>query len=165
MTNCERGLNDPEAEGCYPSFRADVSQRDYEMFPKCGHYTTRSCWIPEHWATSKPLVVRQPIMLVFVGQVGQHMDASALRRRYANAAKSAELRPLPFHSLRHYFGSMAVNRATLVQVQAWMGHAHIQTTARYLHAKSQADDAALLAGAFAPSTTGALRVTTSIVSD
>ncbi len=87
---------------------------------------------------------------VFVGQVGQHMDASALRHRYANATKSAELRPLPFHSLRHYFGSMAVNRATLVQVQSWMGHAHIQTTARYLHTKSQADDAALLASAFAP---------------
>jgi hypothetical protein len=30
-----------------------------------------------------------------------------------------------------------------------MGHSHIQTTARYLHARSQADDAALLAGAFA----------------
>jgi integrase len=43
---------------------------------------------------------------------------------------------------------MAVNRATLVQVQSWMGHSHIQTTARYLHAKSHADDAALLAGAF-----------------
>ncbi|HEX3691951.1 MAG TPA: site-specific integrase [Solirubrobacteraceae bacterium] len=87
---------------------------------------------------------------VFVGQAGQHMDASALRRRYAQAAKSAGLRPLPFHSLRHHFGSMAVNRASLVQVQSWMGHAHIQTTARYLHAKSQADDAALLASAFAP---------------
>ncbi|MDQ6749885.1 MAG: site-specific integrase [Actinomycetota bacterium] len=86
---------------------------------------------------------------VFVGQVGQHMDASALRRRYTEAVKRAGLRPLPFHSLRHYFGSAAVNRATLVQVQAWMGHAHIQTTARYLHAKSQADDAALLATAFA----------------
>lgn len=85
---------------------------------------------------------------VFVGQVGQHMDASALRRRYAAAVKRAQLRPLPFHSLRHHFGSMAVNRATLVQVQSWMGHAHIQTTARYLHAKSQADDAALLASAF-----------------
>jgi len=95
---------------------------------------------------------------VFIGQVGQHMDASALRRRYATAARRAELRPLPFHSLRHYFGSMAVNRATLVQVQSWMGHAHIQTTARYLHAKSQADDAALLAGAFTPSTTDALLV-------
>jgi integrase len=44
---------------------------------------------------------------------------------------------------------MAVNRATLVQVQSWMGHSHIQTTARYLHSKSQADDATLLAGAFA----------------
>jgi len=85
---------------------------------------------------------------VFAGTVGGHLDASALRRRYAAAVKEAALRRLPFHSLRHYFGSMAVNRASLVQVQSWMGHAHIQTTARYLHAKSQAGDAALLAEAF-----------------
>ena len=85
---------------------------------------------------------------VFCGTVGGHLDASALRRRYARAAKRADLRPLPFHSLRHYFGSMAVNRASLVQVQSWMGHSEIQTTARYLHAKSQAQDAAILAGAF-----------------
>ncbi len=102
---------------------------------------------------------------VFVGEVGQHMDASALRRRYVNAVKRADLRALPFHSLRHYFGSMAVNRATLVQVQSWMGHAHIQTTARYLHAKSQADDATLLAAAFAPSTTNVLGVTNAVVGD
>lgn len=88
---------------------------------------------------------------VFAGTVGGHLDASALRRRYAEAVKRAGLRPLPFHSLRHYFGSMAVNRASLVQVQSWMGHSHIQTTARYLHAKSQADDAALLAAAFVAS--------------
>ncbi len=85
---------------------------------------------------------------VFAGTVGGHLDASALRRRYAAAVKDAGLRPLPFHSLRHYFGSMAVNRASLVQVQSWMGHSHIQTTARYLHTKSQAGDAALLAEAF-----------------
>jgi integrase len=85
---------------------------------------------------------------VFPGPIGGHLDASALRRRYAEAVKCAELRPLPFHSLRHYFGSTAVNRASLVQVQSWMGHSHIQTTARYLHAKSQAGDAALLADAF-----------------
>lgn len=87
---------------------------------------------------------------VFAGATGGHLDASALRRRYAAAVKRAGLRQLPFHSLRHYFGSMAVNRASLVQVQSWMGHSHIQTTARYLHAKSQADDAARLASAFAP---------------
>jgi integrase len=85
---------------------------------------------------------------VFAGIAGGHLDASALRRRYLAAARRAGLRPLPFHSLRHYFGSMAVNRASLVQVQAWMGHSHIQTTARYLHAKSQAGDAELLAQAF-----------------
>ena len=92
---------------------------------------------------------------VFAGAAGGHIDASALRRRYAASVKRAGLRPLPFHSLRHYFGSMAVNRASLVQVQSWMGHSQIQTTARYLHAKSQADDAALLAGAFAASLGGA----------
>jgi integrase len=97
----------------------------------------------------------------FVGQVGQHMDASALRRRYTAAIKRAQLRPLPFHSLRHHFGSMAVNRATLVQVQSWMGHAHIQTTARYLHAKSQADDAALLASAFVSASATAQQTATS----
>ena len=86
---------------------------------------------------------------VFVSSIGGHIDASALRRRYATACKRAELRPLPFHSLRHHFGSIAVNRASLVQVQAWMGHSHIQTTARYLHHRSQATDAALLAEAFA----------------
>lgn len=85
---------------------------------------------------------------VFCNEVGRHLDGSALRRRYQAAARRAGLRPLPFHSLRHHFGSVAVNRASLVQVQTWMGHSHIQTTARYLHHRSQASDAALLAGAF-----------------
>ena len=48
----------------------------------------------------------------------------------------------------HFFGSMAVNKGSLVQVQTWMGHAHIQTTARYLHHRAQHSDAALLADAF-----------------
>lgn len=86
---------------------------------------------------------------VFLSANGGHMDGAVLRRRYAGAVKRAGLRHLPFHSLRHYFGSTAVKRASLVQVQAWMGHSHIQTTARYLHAKSQANDAVLLAQAFA----------------
>jgi len=86
---------------------------------------------------------------VFVRPAGGHLVADVMRRRYVLAVERAQLRPLPFHSLRHHFGSIAVNRASLVQVQSWMGHSHIQTTARYLHAKSQASDAELLAGAFA----------------
>ncbi|MEA2383556.1 MAG: hypothetical protein QOH72_3527 [Solirubrobacteraceae bacterium] len=85
---------------------------------------------------------------VFASPLGGHLDPSALRRRFVDATQRAGLRTLPFHSLRHFFGSMAANKASLVQVQAWMGHAHIQTTARYLHHRAQHSDAALLADAF-----------------
>jgi integrase len=85
---------------------------------------------------------------VFASPLGGHLDPSALRRRFVDATRRAGLRTLPFHSLRHFFGSMAVNKASLVQVQAWMGHAHIQTTARYLHHRAQHTDATLLADAF-----------------
>jgi integrase len=86
--------------------------------------------------------------LVFVNEEGGHVDASALRRRYIAAREEAGIRPLRFHDLRHTFGSLAINRASIVQVQAWMGHADIKTTMRYLHHKSRADDAQMLAGAF-----------------
>jgi integrase len=85
---------------------------------------------------------------VFASPLGGHLDGSALRRRFVDATRRAGLRTLPFHSLRHFFGSMAVNKGSLVQVQTWMGHAHIQTTARYLHHRAQHSDAALLADAF-----------------
>jgi integrase len=86
--------------------------------------------------------------LVFVSEDGGHIDASALRRRYIAARDKAGIRPLRFHDLRHTFGSLAINRASIVQVQAWMGHADIKTTMRYLHHKSRANEAQLLAGAF-----------------
>jgi integrase len=60
---------------------------------------------------------------VFVSRDGTPLDGSALRRCYI---------------------------ASIVQVQAWMGHADIQTTMRYLHHKSRADDAKLLSAAFRP---------------
>ena len=89
-----------------------------------------------------------PHDLVFCAPDGTHLDGSALRRRYQAAVGAAKLRPLRFHDLRHTFGSLAINRASIVQVQHWMGHADIKTTMRYLHHKSRADDAKLLSGAF-----------------
>jgi integrase len=88
--------------------------------------------------------------LVFVSREGTHVDGSALRRRYHSTLDAAGLRRLRFHDLRHTFGSLAINVASIVQVQAWMGHADIQTTMRYLHHKSRADDAQLLSTAFRP---------------
>ena len=84
------------------------------------------------------------------GEVAGHLDASALRRRFVAARDAAGLRAVRFHDLRHTFGSLAINRASIVQVQAWMGHADAKTTMRYLHHKSQENEAELLAGAFRP---------------
>ena len=92
----------------------------------------------------------QPKDPVFAGEDGEPIDGSALRRRYVADLERAGLRFLCFHDLRHTFGSLAVNSASIVQVQAWMGHADIKTTMRYLHHKSRADDARLLSGAFRP---------------
>jgi integrase len=86
--------------------------------------------------------------LVFVGERGGYLDNSALRRRYKDALKRAGIRPLRFHDLRHTFGSIAINQATIVQVQAWMGHSDVDTTMKYMHHRSRAGDARLLSAAF-----------------
>jgi integrase len=120
--------------------------------PKSGH--TRS--VPMH-----PDVVRALAKLlqrerftdrddfVFVGSKGEPLDGSAVRRRYVEAVKRAELRPLRFHDLRHTFGTIA---ATAVlsgrELQEWMGHADLKTTARYLHYRARGDEAGRLAEAF-----------------
>lgn len=90
-----------------------------------------------------------PDNLVFCSSMGGIIDGSALRRRYKNALKDAGLRELRFHDLRHTFGSLAIQHASIVQVQAWLGHADVKTTARYLHYKSQTGEADLLSEAFA----------------
>lgn len=82
--------------------------------------------------------------VVFVGDAGDHLDGSALRRRFKTAVELAGVPPLRFHDLRHTFGSLAINKASISQVQAWLGHADIDTTMRYLHHKDRGDEAALL---------------------
>jgi integrase len=87
--------------------------------------------------------------LVFVGELGTYLDGSALRRRYEKALERAGLRRLRFHDLRHTFGTRMIAKADIRRVQEWMGHADVQTTMRYLHYAPRADDAALVAQAFA----------------
>jgi integrase len=87
--------------------------------------------------------------LVFAGETGSYLDGSALRRRYKAALAAAGLRPLRFHDLRHTFGTRMIAKADVRRVQEWMGHADIQTTMKYLHYAPRADDARLVAAAFA----------------
>jgi len=95
----------------------------------------------EHWTGDDDLV--------FAGEAGGYLDGSALRRRYKAALATAGLRRLRFHDLRHTFGTRMIAKADIRRVQEWMGHADIQTTMRYLHYAPRAEDAALVAEAFA----------------
>jgi integrase len=95
--------------------------------------------------------------LVFPGERAEYLDGAALRRRYKKALGRAKLRKLRFHNLRHTFGSIAIEQATIVQVQAWMGHADVQTTMKYMHHRSRAGDAQLLSAAFGPTKTTSAR--------
>lgn len=120
--------------------------------PKSGK--VRAVPLAPHVATALAQLVRRIDWvgnddLVFPGEAGGYLDGSALRRRYKAALATAGLRPLRFHDLRHTFGTRMIAKADIRWVQEWMGHADIQTTMRYLHYASRAEDAALVAEAFA----------------
>jgi integrase len=96
--------------------------------------------------------------LVFCEFDGSWLNDDRLRRRYEATLKRAGLRRLRFHDLRHTFGSLAITRADIVEVQAWMGHADIQTTMRYLHYRDRGQAAERLADAFRVSPVGPAQV-------
>ncbi len=85
---------------------------------------------------------------MFCSAVGDYLDPSAVRRRYRRAQQAAGLRPLRFHDLRHSFGSLVIREFDPAAVKAFIGHAKISTTERYLHARSRRTDAARLTKAF-----------------
>lgn len=73
---------------------------------------------------------------VFASRFGRRLDPSALRRRFERARDAAGLEPLRFHDLRHTYGSLLVaGGIDLPSVKAAMGHSHVTTTERYLHAR------------------------------
>jgi integrase len=88
--------------------------------------------------------------LVFPGDAGEYLDASALYRRYKTALRWAGLRDLRFHDLRHTFGTQVIGNAavSILQLKEWMGHADMDTTMKYLHYAPRAADAQLVADAF-----------------
>ena len=79
--------------------------------------------------------------LVFVNEVGEPFEESAMRRRFYAALKRAGLGHIRFHDLRHTFGTIAVQAFPLTDVKAFMGHADIQTTMIYVHHVPQHDAA------------------------
>jgi integrase len=94
--------------------------------------------------------------LVFCTVLGGHLNDDDVRAAFYDTLEAAELGrlrtkrdPIVFHDLRHTFcTTCAAKGIDLRRIQAWMGHADIQTTMRYLHYVPQHDDAAKLTAAF-----------------
>lgn len=96
-----------------------------------------------------------PDDLVFCNTVGEHLTEDFIRDEFYAALELAGLGrlrrksdPIVPYDLRHTFGTLAVRKAPLSDVQAWMGHRHITTTMRYVHYVPQHDAAARLSSAF-----------------
>ena len=91
-----------------------------------------------------------PEELVFCNWRGRALDPSALVTRFKRARDAGGLRPLRFHDLRHTYGSLlATGGVPVTEMQAAMGHADLQTTARYLHARQASEQVDRFARAFA----------------
>jgi integrase len=91
--------------------------------------------------------------LVFVNSTGEHIEDSALRRRFYAALKAAGLKHIRFHDLRHSFGTLAVQVFPLTDVKAYMGHTDIATTMIYVHHVPQVDAAEKLSMALRDAST------------
>lgn len=111
--------------------------------PKSGK--VRSVPLIDQAAAALDALSRRPMFvgsddLVFCTEVGGHINDDRLRERFYAALDAAGLGdkragtdPMVFHDLRHTFGTLAVEAWPLHDVQAYMGHADIQTTMIYVH--------------------------------
>jgi integrase len=92
----------------------------------------------------------RPTDYVFVRAVGGPLDDAKMRKRFKDALKAAGVeRYVRFHDLRHTFGTLAVQAFALTDVKAYMGHADVGTTMRYVHHVPQHDAAERLSAALA----------------
>ncbi len=92
-----------------------------------------------------------PSDYVAVGRAGGRLDPQAFYTRVRKAQRAAGMRELRVHDLRHTFGSLLVAaNVDLVTVQAQLGHARLETTARYLHARDASEQAERFTAAFVP---------------
>jgi integrase len=97
-----------------------------------------------------------PDDLVLCTRNGGMLEPGRVRDAFYGGLRGAGLgylrekdNPMTLHDLRHTFGTIAVRKLPLVDVQAYLGHADITTTMRYVHHVPRADAARRLSEAFA----------------
>ena len=86
---------------------------------------------------------------------GGPLDSSNVLARFKAALQSAGIRPIPFHDLRHTFGTrMAAAGVPMRTLQEWMGHRDIKTTMIYADYQASDHERELVERAFAGTNVG-----------
>lgn len=67
------------------------------------------------------------------GRPGEPIVDADLSRGFISARKRAGLPRIRFHDLRHTFGTQAIRKFKIHEVQRVLGHRHVTTTEIYLH--------------------------------
>jgi integrase len=71
---------------------------------------------------------------VCVDQAGNRIKPNYITCTFTALLAKAKMRIIRFHDLRHTCASLLLaNGVSLKDIQAWLGHSDIQTTARYAH--------------------------------
>jgi integrase/recombinase XerD len=86
----------------------------------------------DHWRRHRPAD------WLFPGPTGKPLNPATLQRAFRDARRAAGLRPpATVHTLRHCYATHLLEAgADLPTIQGLLGHAHLGTTARYLHLRS-----------------------------
>lgn len=105
------------------------------------------------WVRDDDLVVAHPA-------TGHPIDASKLRKHFKQSLKTAGVREVRFHDLRHSFGTkMAAAGVPMRTLQEWMGHRDIQTTMIYADYTPSDHEREWVDAAFASTSAIDLRIT------
>jgi integrase len=82
---------------------------------------------------------------------GKPLDSSKALKRFKAALRTATIRPLRFHDLRHTFGTrMAAAGVPMRTLQEWMGHRDIKATMIYADYAPSDQERELVERAFSP---------------
>ena len=94
------------------------------------------------WSGAGDLVFAHP-------ETGRPIDRSTVYHRYRKARDRARIAKVPFHGLRHTFGTtMAMAGTPMRKIQEWMGHRDYSTTLIYAHYQPGDQEAELVERAF-----------------
>jgi integrase len=104
----------------------------------------------DHW--SKRSDYRGDADLVFAHpQTGSPLDRSKVSKRFKAACRSAGVREVKFHDLRHTFATrLAASGHPLRTIQEFLGHADSKTTQIYAHYAPSEREVQMVNDAFAP---------------